>query len=133
LLLRGNVGARLGDVGPITAVLIVAFMHGLVEKRPVRPFAVYGGRVAVAILLIVATSAAAATVGNVRRELDTSGWSDSLEKLTLQAGRRWEGLAQMPAAFWSTPQDGPTLRAAQYLNRCTAPDDRVVVLAYQHE
>jgi hypothetical protein len=48
-------------------------------------------------------------------------------------GRRWQDLAQMPAVFWSTPQESPTLRAAQYLNRCTAPDDRVVVLAYQHE
>lgn len=133
LLLRGNVGARLGDVGPISAVLMATLMQTLFASRRGTSRIVYAVRLGVGVLLVTATCAAVWTVGSVRRELDTSGWSDSLEKLTLQAGRRWEDLAGMPAAFWSTPQESPTLRAAQYINRCTAPDDRVVVLAYQHE
>jgi hypothetical protein len=133
LLLRGNVGARLGDVGPVTAVLIAALMYGLTSGRAGTRAAIRVGGAAAAAFILAATTVAVWTVGSVRSELDTSGWSEPGTKVAQQAARRWDELAQLPAAFWSEPQPSASLRAARYLNQCTAPGDRVVVMSYQPE
>jgi hypothetical protein len=130
LLLRGNVGARLGDVGPLTAVLFAALANRVL--RGGGHVARIAGALAIAAIA-VPTVRAVWTVGSVRSELDTSGWSDSIGKITAQAGRRWTELGALPAAYWSGEPSGASLRAAQYLNQCTTPDDRIVVMAYQPE
>jgi hypothetical protein len=80
-----------------------------------------------------ATAQSVWTVGNVRSELDTSGWSDSPGKIGSQAARRWDELGALPAAYWSGEPSSASLRAVQYLHQCTAPEDRVIVLSYQPE
>jgi len=133
LLLRGNVGARLGDVGPVAAVLMAALLSRVLSGGSGQGLAARAARAGLVAAMLAATTVAVWTVGSVRRELDTSGWSDSAGKVTQQARRRWDELAQLPAAFWSAPQPGASLRAAQYLNQCTAPGDRIVVMSYQPE
>jgi hypothetical protein len=73
------------------------------------------------------------TIGGVTRELDTSGWSDSPKKLFSQAARRWQDLATVPSAYWTQPPESGSIRAAQYLHRCTRPTDRVLVMPYAPE
>jgi hypothetical protein len=132
LLLRGNVGARFGDVGPVAAVL-VAFTGALL----IRPWP--GGRVVrvvqwpITVAVIAATVVSVWVIGSVRRELDTTGWSDSSEKVVRQMSRVWRELGALPVSLQSGPAEGLNMIAAQYLNRCTAEHDRIVVFSYQPE
>jgi hypothetical protein len=50
-----------------------------------------------------------------------------------QAVRVSGELAVLPDAVWSMPDPRFSMHAAQYLHRCTRPDDRVAVLTYAPE
>lgn len=131
-LLRGNVGARFGDVGPLIAVLLAGNAGLLFRRWPPESLLRRLARGLLATVVLAMTVQAVWIVGSVRQELDTSGWSDSAEKLFRQAARRWEELQMLPAAYWSEPLPG-SVGVARYLNRCTAPGDRVLVMAYAPE
>jgi hypothetical protein len=129
--LRGNTAARVSDLAPLLAVLWACALVVPFRGPRWRP-----AEVAWALLAVVACAATAQsvwTVGNVRGELDTSGWSDSPGKIGRQAARRWEELGALPSAYWGGKPASASLRAVQYLHECTAPEDRVIVLSYQPE
>jgi hypothetical protein len=129
--LRGNTAARVSDLAPLMAVLWAVAL--LVPFRATRWRAPAIAFAAVTVIACAATAQSVWTVGNVRSELDTSGWSDSPGKIGSQAARRWDELGALPAAYWSGEPSSASLRAVQYLHQCTAPEDRVIVLSYQPE
>jgi hypothetical protein len=129
--LRGNTAARVSDLAPLMAVLWAAALVVPFRAARWRPAAI--AFAVVTVLACAATAQSVWTVGNVRSELDTSGWSDSAGKIVRQAARRWDELGVLPTAYWSGEPASASLRAVQYLHECTAPDDRVIVLSYQPE
>ncbi|MGH9348737.1 MAG: hypothetical protein ACRD26_15875 [Vicinamibacterales bacterium] len=133
LLLRGNLAARFGDIGPIAAVLLTGATALAMQEWPGERLAARLLRVSATLLLVAMTIVAVWTIGDVTRELDTSGWSESPRKLSGQAVRRWTDLAALPEAYWTRPPESGSIRAAQYLNRCTRPSDRVLVMTYAPE
>ena len=129
--LRGNTAARISDLAPLMAVLWAGVL--VLPFRVTRWRTWSAGLALLAVMAFSATVQAVWTVGNVRSELDTSGWSDSVGKLARQAARRWDELGALPAAYWSGDAASASMRAVQYLHACTAPDDRIIVLSYQPE
>jgi hypothetical protein len=133
LLIRGNVPVRLGDIGPLFAVLAAWTSHqaapGRAGERPVWRVARSMGMLAI----VGVTALSTASVGFVWNQLGTAGLRHSSNVTLSQSQQLWAYLATLPAAAidQSTPE-GP-LDIAQYLNRCTAPADRVVLMTYQPE
>ena len=121
--LRNNLGARFGDLGAPVAVL-AAWLAARV--RDSAPRARWSMRAAMAVAL-VPTLLALSTTGSVRHELDTTGLSDSAKKI----GRRFVAviaeLGAVPLRADAPAEAEPN--AAEYLRVCTAPDDRVLVIA----
>lgn len=133
LILRGNLGGRFGDMAPVTAVVYAALVTRALRRWRHEGAPFHLARAAVVLVVTVAGVVAVWTVGSVHQELDTSGWSDSPEKLVRQAGRRWQELAMLPAAYWTETTATGSVAAAKYLNHCTRPTDRLVILAYAPE
>ena len=132
-LLRGNLGARFGDIAPLMSVLLAGGVALAAGAWPAETSLARLVRVALAAVVVIATARAIWTVGSVRTELDASGWSDSAGKIVKQAHRRWSELGALPAAYWTDPEATGSIRAAQYLNQCTRRDDRVLVMTYAPE
>jgi hypothetical protein len=132
-LLRGNLGARFGDIAPLMSVLLAGALAMSARRWPGEGVIAPLARTALAVVVVAATAKAIWTIGSVRTELDASGWSDSAEKIVKQAHRRWVELGALPAAYWTDPEATGSARAAQYLNRCTEPGDRVLVMTYAPE
>ncbi len=132
-MLRGNVAARFGDVGPLVSVLLAGVAVAVLARRPGERRTLWTLRAAVLVGVLAVTTSAVRTIGDVRQELDTSGWSDSAEKVVEQANRRWHELADLPNAYWTEPPRKGSVQTIQYLNRCTAPSDRVLVMTYAPE
>ncbi len=132
-LLRGNLGARFGDIAPLTSVLAAGAIAMCVRRSSGGRVMALVARAALVIAVVAAGAMAIWTLGSVRTELDASGWSDSGEKIVKQAHRRWQELGALPAAYWTDPEATGSVRAAQYLNRCTEAGDRVLVMAYAPE
>jgi len=121
--LRNNLGARFGDLGAPVAVLAAWLPARVRESAPrVR----WSMRAAMAMAL-VPTLLALSTTGSVRHELDTTGLSDSAKKI----GRRFVAviadLGAVPLRADAPVEAEPN--AAEYVRVCTAPDDRVLVIA----
>jgi hypothetical protein len=131
--LRGNTGARFGDMGPLFAVVVAGICALGFHRATSDSFVAWAIRAALLLIVLAATVASTWMLGGVTSELDASGWSDSLEKITKQAQRRWDELERLPAEYWSATPDTPSIAAVQYINRCTAPSDRVLMAAYQPE
>jgi hypothetical protein len=122
--LRGNLGARFGDLGAPIAVLAAWVMTtGTGARRHVRVIT----RVITA-MLVAATVLAADTVGSVTHELDTTGFSDSIWKIGRRVVAVTTELGSMPPPPVGDPSAGiPAL--AEYLRACTRPQDRVLLVA----
>lgn len=133
LFLRGNPGARFGDLAPLSAVLLAGGCTIAFRWRTADSFWMWSARSALAGAVLAATVQSVWTVGSVASELDASGWSDSAEKIVGQARRRWSELEALPAAYWTGKPATASIRAVQYLHRCTRPSDRVVMISYQPE
>lgn len=118
--LRGNIGARLGDLGAPIAVLAAILM----QPRAVLSYRHAAIHAAVWMCIIVATTASVFTVGSVAQELDTTGLSDSWEKVRRRYATAQAELRALPGDGSATVRIPP---AAAFLRACTRPEDRVMV------
>lgn len=131
--LRGNTGARLGDMAPLFAVVLAGGSALSLRKREGESGLAWAARNSVLMVVVAITVQAIWVVGGVARELDTSGWSASAGKVIGQARRRWSELERLPAAYWIGPPESPSVAAVQYLHRCSGPADRILMVSYQPE
>jgi hypothetical protein len=129
--LRGNTGARFGDMVPVTGVLLAGLC-----ALALQPGGHAGLRIAkeVAVLvLVLATVQSVWTIGEVSRQLEVSGWTVSLGGVGRQAARRWTELEALPSAYWNDEPSGHSVATIRYLHACTRPSDRILVISYQPE
>jgi hypothetical protein len=132
-LIRGNVAVRLGDVGPLTAVLLA-----LVLDRTVRAdgWSSRGTRIGaglLAIVLLLGTSLSASTVGYLGNQLSTSGLSRSWALTADRTVTLWKTLGVPLESTLDTLDDSDPLTISRYINQCTEPRDRVVMMTYEPE
>jgi hypothetical protein len=133
LLVRGNIPVRLGDIGPLVSVLAAWTIYQVARWRTGEPLGWRVARSMTALVIIGATALSTASVGVVRNQLGTAGLRHSWRATMLQSQQLWASLSTLPPAAIDQPSpDGP-LDISQYINRCTAPADRVVVMSYQPE
>jgi hypothetical protein len=131
LFLRGNTGARFGDMVPLTAALAAGVCA--IEFRRHGSALLQASRVVIMVVIIGASMQSVWAVGNVMHELDVSGWLYSPQAVVSQAARRWTELGALPNAYWQGTPDSPSIAAVQYLHACTRSLDRVLVISYQPE
>lgn len=132
-LLRGNVAARLGDVGPLFAVTgaAVADASSRWTGRQAPPTRVLAA--VLLLFLLVVTVRATWSVGTVAHELDTAGLSESAAAVAKQARRRWRELGSLPAAYWVSAPGNASLAVSRYLHECTSAGDRILLMTYAPE
>jgi len=122
--LRGNLPARFGDLGaPVAILAAVLVSRGQWRHRV--------GRLAMGtavVLLSIPTVLAVDTIGSARRELVTTGFSEGPVKLAEKAGGVVSELRALPPPAMGDPSAG-TPEMADYLRACTAPADRVLMMA----
>ena len=131
LFLRGNTGARFGDMTPVIAVLFATVLGYLFRPGIGRPAMIATGLVITVPLLAIGQSVWA--VGGVMHDLDVSGWWHSPIAVMKQSVRRWQELGTLPRAYWTGTPESPSMAAVQYLHACTRATDRVLVISYQPE
>jgi hypothetical protein len=123
-LLRGNLSARFGDLGAPIAVL-GAWLATFLARQPA-PWNMVARAATLALVAIVTLSLA--TTGSVWQELDTTGLRDSAGKI----GRRFVAVTSELRALPPNPtaaDEAAVADVADYLRRCTRPDDRTLVVA----
>jgi len=119
--LRNNLGARFGDLGAPVAILAawLTWRFGAGSKSRLVAWTI-------AAIVLLPTMQALATTGSVWHELDTTGLSDSVKKVVRRVGTVTADLRALPAT--GAPADREP-NAAEYVRVCTAPTDRVLVVA----
>ena len=129
--LRANLAERFGDAAA-PVVLLAAWTAGTAAAWT-RP-AARTVAVLLPVLLLVQMIAAAYDFSDVRRELDTSGLSDSWEKITRRYSAVRAELRGVPPSTWTGHSEpSGVMAAAAYVAQCTRPDDRVLVTGPTHE
>jgi hypothetical protein len=121
--LRNNLGARFGDLGAPVAILaawVPARFHSSVFWRR-------GLVWVMTTIVLVPTLMAIETTGSVVRELDTSGFADSFGKIGRRLVTVTRDLRALPPTAGAQLDQEPNV--AEYLRLCTAPSDRVLVVA----
>ena len=125
--LRNNFGARFGDLGAPLAILAAWLPSRFQDGAPW----LRGLMWTTAALVLVPTMMALATTGSVWHELDTTGLGDSVKKIGRRLAAVTTELRALPPPVSSpagAPAD-PEPNAAEYVRLCTAPADRVLVVA----
>jgi hypothetical protein len=129
--LRANLAERFGDAA-VPVVLLAAWTVGTAAA-----WTSPAGRASAAlvpVLLLVQMFAAAYAFADARRELDTSGLSDSWGKITRRYEAVRDELSGLPPAAWEGHgEQSGILAAAAYVAQCTSPDDRILVTGPTHE
>jgi hypothetical protein len=133
LLLRGNVAVRFGDIGPLYAVVLASALEMSSRRRVSEPRRQWVSRLAASALVVAATVMAVWTAGYIRQQLETARLSVSWRAALMRADQLWQELEALPAAYWSEPHPSAFVNAVQYVNRCTGPDDRVLIMPYWPE
>jgi hypothetical protein len=128
--LRANLSQRFGDA-VVPVVLLGAWSIASASALPQRSVRLFAMTVPAALLIFALASAVA--FGDVVKNLDTSGMSDSWEKVTRRFRSARADLAQLPPIDWGTKQAEGTLTAARYIAECTAPTDYVFIAGYAPE
>jgi len=128
--LRANLAERFGD-SAVAVVLLAAWVAGVAAFWA--PGAMQRTAVLIPASALTLILVAACLFSDVRRELDTSGLSDSWGKTSRRYTAVREELGRVPPAEWSDGDSVGTLHAAQYLAECTGADDPVVVVGPIHE
>jgi hypothetical protein len=121
--LRNNLGGRFGDIGAPVAIL-AAWLPARFHASP--PWVRTCVRT-IAVLVLVPTALALSTTGGVWHELDTTGLSDGYRKIGRRVMTVTAELSALPRPDHA-PLDGEP-NAAEYVRLCTAPTDRVLVIA----
>ena len=123
--LRGNLSARFGDMAPPVAVLGAWLLCRSTAGWPSRRSLITG----TAVLVVFALSVVATwRTGSVMSEL----WTSRLLEPWLTFARASQistELAAMPRSLREA-QAADRMQAADYLNRCTRPTDRVLMVGY---
>lgn len=129
--LRNNFGARFGDLGAPIAILAAWLPWRLGSWGPPSggPGALWRRAVAwtLALVVLVPTMQALGTTGSVSHELDTTGLSDSVKKVGRRLAAVATDLGALPPRDVAPPDAEPN--AVEYVRTCTAPTDRVLVVA----
>jgi hypothetical protein len=128
--LRANLDQRFGDA-IIPVALLAAWTVGAAfgwSSSALRIPAV----VVPAVLLLYMLSAAY-VFSDIRRELDTSGLSDSWGKVTRRYQAVRAELSRLPPVIWSEGDAAGTLSAARYVAECTSPTDYLLVAGHYQE
>lgn len=129
--LRANLAERFGDAA-VPVALLAAWTVGTAAA-----WTSPAARATVALipaLLLVQMFAAAYDFSDLRRELDTSGLSDSWGKISRRYATVRDDLRGLPPATWQGHAgESGVLGAAGYVARCTSPDDRILVTGPTHE
>jgi hypothetical protein len=133
LLLRGNVAVRFGDVGPLYAVVLAPLLDLTCRRWPRAPRRWWLSGLVPSAVLLAATVVAVWTTGYMGTQLATAGLSVSVHATRLRAEQLWKELDTLPAAYWSASDPTPFIRAVQYVHRCTAPNERVLIMPYWPE
>ena len=118
LFLRGNTGARFGDMAPLTAVLLAGVCATVFQRSGGTLLKV--SRISIALVLLAASVQSVWAVGGVTHDLDESGWIHSPIYVLSQASRRWADLGALPDAYWTGEPGSPSIGAVQYLHACTS-------------
>lgn len=127
--LRGSLEARFGDMVPPVAVLgAVLLARGFRAGAGGLLVRAAAGVVTLAVLWM--TAASIWHLQSVGSELAISGLSASPVAVVSRSLHVSKELARLPAAVWANHEDRPTQIVAQYLHRCTAPSDRVLMLTF---
>jgi hypothetical protein len=121
--LRNNLGARFGDLGAPIAIVAAWLVWRFAQGPGVRRAVAWAS----AVILLVPTLQALDTTGSVRRELDTTGLSDSVKKIGRRLVAVTAELGALPPSAALPPDPEPN--AVEYVRQCTAPGDRVLVVA----
>lgn len=125
--LRGNLAARFADLGAPTAVLAAfLFTSRRLSGTTARAAAAATATVGLALVLVAANS-----LGSISRELDTTGLSDSVDKIERRFSAAAAELRELPAAAPTGANESRDVVA--YLRACTRPEDRVLVIASMPE
>lgn len=129
--LRANLAERFGDAAAPMA-LLAAWTAGTAAAWTVPAARV--AAILVPALLLSQMVAAAYDFSDVRRELDTSGLSDSWDKIARRySAVRAELGGLPPLASAGNSEPSGVMAAAAYVAQCTSPDDRVLVTGPTHE
>jgi hypothetical protein len=133
LLIRGNIAVRLGDIGPLIAVLAAWTGHQAARWQSGEVLGWRAARSIVMLLIVGATAVSVASVGFVWNQLATAGLRHSWRATVHRSQQLLADLSTLPTAAIDQPSPEGPLDISQYLNRCTAPTDRVVLMTYQPE
>ncbi|HEY1303467.1 MAG TPA: hypothetical protein VGF24_07970 [Vicinamibacterales bacterium] len=130
-LIRGNIAVRLGDVGPLFAVLFALSCNEATRARPADRARSRRRRVALVVVLLVGTALSARTVGYVGGQLRVAGMFEGWGETRYRTQLLWAALADLPQAALQDDRPDNPLKVSRYINRCTLPSDRIVVMAYE--
>jgi hypothetical protein len=128
--LRANLAERFGD-SAVAVVLLAAWIAGIAmfwTSAAMQRVTVLAPAAALVLVCV-----AAYVLSDVRRELDTSGLSDSWDKTSRRYHAVHGELGRLPPAAWTDADSVGTLHAAHYLAECTGEDDPVLVVGPIHE
>ena len=85
------------------------------------------------VALMALMAAAGYIYSDAARELDTSGLSDSWDKVSRRYRAVNDDLGRLPPDAWTDADATGTLIAARYVAECTRPSDHLLVLGAIHE
>jgi hypothetical protein len=129
--LRANLAERFGDAA-VPIVLLAAWTAGTAATWTLP--AARAVAMLLPALLLVQMIAAAYDFSDVKRELDTSGLSDSWGKIARRYSAVRMELRGLPPVAWAeNAEPSGVMAAAAYVAQCTRPDDRVLVTGPTHE
>jgi hypothetical protein len=126
MLVRGSTDSRLGDVAPVTAILIAWMVMLSANVRGHRAWIL---QPAVAALLSV-TMAGAFSYGRVLSRIDEAG-VDGPRNLVRRAVAQVDTYENRPLDVFAPPGADGLARISRWINACTAETDRVAVIGFE--
>jgi hypothetical protein len=127
--LRGNVGVRVGEMGPPIAVLGAWLLSLAVAGGRPWPRVVPIGAAALAVLVV--TTVCTWRLAEVTGELRTARLLEPQDVFE-RTSRVSHDLSEMPRSLRES-EAADRMQAADYLHRCTRPTDRVITIGYYPE